>query len=195
MEEMPSLEMVRDDAAWEAFVERVRGFHGYAAPGVLLGGLMVEAVKARMPEGVLYDAVAESASCLPDAVQMLTPCTIGNGWLRVLNLGRYAVVLYDKKNGAGWRVHVDTERLQKWNHLRDWFMGLVDKQNQPEGALREQIRHGGLDACKMSRIQIKPQFLGKKHKGKIAACPECGELYPARDGSTCLGCRGESPVE
>jgi hypothetical protein len=37
----------------------------------------------------------------PDAVQILTPCTVGNGWMRILNLGRYAVTLNDKFTGEG----------------------------------------------------------------------------------------------
>lgn len=44
-------------------MERVRAFHGYPAPGVVIGCMMVEAAK----------------SALPDAMQMPTRCTIGNG--------------------------------------------------------------------------------------------------------------------
>lgn len=77
----------------EEFMEEARAFHGYPAPGLIIGGYMVELAKRHMPEGVLYDAVSETAHCLPDAVQLLTPCTFGNGWLRVLPFGIYAVTL------------------------------------------------------------------------------------------------------
>ena len=83
----------------EEFMEEARAFHGYPAPGLIIGGYMVELAKRHMPEGVLYDAVSETAHCLPDAVQLLTPCTFGNGWLRVLPFGIYAVTLYDKATG------------------------------------------------------------------------------------------------
>ena len=56
----------------EAFVEQARAFHGYPAPGLIIGGYMVELAKRHMPEGVLYDAISETAHCLPDAVQLLT---------------------------------------------------------------------------------------------------------------------------
>lgn len=55
----------------EEFMEEARAFHGYPAPGLIIGGYMVELAKRHMPEGVLYDAVSETAHCLPDAVQRL----------------------------------------------------------------------------------------------------------------------------
>jgi formylmethanofuran dehydrogenase subunit E len=59
----------------------VTHFHGYPAPGVLIGRYMVQEAKSHIKELVLYDAICETSRCLPDAVQMLTPCTVGNGWL------------------------------------------------------------------------------------------------------------------
>ncbi len=81
---------------FDEFLELAREFHGYPAPGLIIGGYMVQKAKGYIPEGTLYNAVVETAWCLPDAVQMLTPCTIGNGWLRIFHLGLYAVGLYDK---------------------------------------------------------------------------------------------------
>lgn len=94
----------------EEFMEEARAFHGYPAPGLIIGGYMVELAKRHMPDGVLYDAVSETAHCLPDAVQLLTPCTFGNGWLRVLPFGIYAVTLYDKATGEGVRVGMLDQR-------------------------------------------------------------------------------------
>jgi len=50
-----------------------------------------------------FDAVCETQACLPDTLQMLTPCTIGNGWLKIFDFGRYALALYDKYAGQGIR--------------------------------------------------------------------------------------------
>ena len=117
-------------ARFEAFVKATSQFHGYPAPGVLLGCYMVEAAKDRIPEGVLYDAVCETVWCLPDAVQMLTPCTVGNGWLRVLNLGHYALSLYDKYTGRGVRVYLDARRLTQWEDVADWLLKRKPKSEQ-----------------------------------------------------------------
>ena len=42
----------------EEFMEEARAFHGYPAPGLIIGGYMVELAKRHMPDGVLYDAVS-----------------------------------------------------------------------------------------------------------------------------------------
>lgn len=75
------------------FRQLAENFHGYAAPGLLVGGYMVEKARKELPKGTLFEAVVESAKCLPDAVQLLTPCSIGNQRLKILNLGRYALSL------------------------------------------------------------------------------------------------------
>lgn len=114
----------------EEFMEEARAFHGYPAPGLIIGGYMVELAKRHMPEGVLYDAVSETAHCLPDAVQLLTPCTFGNGWLRVLPFGIYAVTLYDKATGEGVRVELDNDKLEPYDAIRSWFLKERPKKEQ-----------------------------------------------------------------
>ena len=37
----------------EEFMAKVLAFHGHAAPGVMLGGFLVEAARAGLPEGCL----------------------------------------------------------------------------------------------------------------------------------------------
>ena len=64
---------------FEEYVEKVRVFHGYPAPGVVLGGIMVDMARRNMHEDGLFDAISETDKCLPDSIQLLTPCTIGNG--------------------------------------------------------------------------------------------------------------------
>ena len=108
----------------------VQAFHGYPAPGVLIGGYMVAAAQQRLPAGTLYDAVCETRSCLPDAIQLLTPCSVGNGWLRVLHFGRYALSLYDKYTGEGWRIFMDPEKLEAWPEIKTWFFKLKPKKEQ-----------------------------------------------------------------
>ena len=71
----------------DVFVAVVKDFHGHVAPGVIIGGYMVEMARRTLPEGILYDAVSETVQCLPDAIQLLTPCTVGNGWLKVYHFG------------------------------------------------------------------------------------------------------------
>ncbi|HMB30488.1 MAG TPA: formylmethanofuran dehydrogenase subunit E family protein, partial [Desulfohalobiaceae bacterium] len=58
---------------FEDFQEMAKKFHGYPAPGLMVGGYMVETVKSKILTGTLFEAVVETRKCLPDAVQLLTP--------------------------------------------------------------------------------------------------------------------------
>lgn len=177
----------------DEFIQAAGRFHGYAAPGLILGGFMVHEARGHIPEGVLFDAISETAWCLPDAVQMLTPCTVGNGWLRIFNLGLYAVSLFDKFTGKGVRVAVETDLLEPYPVIREWLFKLRPKKEQDSDRLREEIRMAGATICSVKDIALRPEFMGGRGKGAIAACPSCGQAYPARDGSVCRSCKGESP--
>ena len=154
---------------------------------------MVDYALSEMETGVLFEAICETAPCLPDAIQLLTPCTIGNGWLKVIDLGRFALSLYDKYQGEGVRVFVDAEKLKGWEEISNWLYKLKAKREQDKDRLLAQIREAGRSILSKSRIRINPQHLGKTSKGAISDCPQCGEPYPKRDGAVCLACQGESP--
>jgi formylmethanofuran dehydrogenase subunit E len=180
---------------YRKFLDEVRAFHGYPAPGVILGAFMVEEAKRHIPEGTLFEALAETAWCLPDAVQMLTPCTIGNGWLKVRNFGRYAVSLFDKHTGEGTRVWLDPARLGKYPELRVWYLKEKPKKEQDTERLLEEIRLAGTSVCGVAPVKVRAEQMEKRSKGAIAVCPLCGEAYPAVHGKVCRPCRGESPYE
>jgi formylmethanofuran dehydrogenase subunit E len=175
---------------WEEYVEKVRAFHGFAAPGVLIGGFMVDAAYRHLPEKGLFDAICETPKCLPDAIQLLTPCTAGNGWLTVINLSRYAVALYDKQTGEGVRVFLDPPRVEMWSEIKGWFFRLKPKKEQNDQLLLEQIREAGAGICGIQHVKVAGRILQKQHGVGIAVCPRCKESYSVADGALCLGCQG-----
>ncbi|WP_319542281.1 FmdE family protein [uncultured Pseudodesulfovibrio sp.] len=183
----------RQAFTFEGFVELATWFHNYPAPGLLLGGYMVEEAKRHIPEGVLFDAISETSWCLPDAVQLLTPCTIGNGWLRVRNTGVYAVSLFDKFTGEGVRVRLDPTRLSQFPHTLCWLMKTKPKQEQNSTELRREIRDHGLEMVSVETVLIKPEVVAKRSKGSIVLCPICGDAYPEYHGPICRSCSGDSP--
>ena len=192
--ETPRIERV-GRYTWEEFLDRVRSFHSYAAPGVLIGGVMVDMAMEQIPKGVLFNVICETYSCLPDSVQLLTPCTVGNGWLRVVNLGRYAVSLYDKYEGDGVRVYLDPKKLEGWDEIRAWYLKLKTKREQDGERLQEQIWRAGRDICTLHPVQVKPGDMARHSKGAIGICSACGEAYPVGDGAVCLGCQGGAPYQ
>ncbi|GAB7079903.1 FmdE family protein [Megalodesulfovibrio paquesii] len=177
---------------FQEFKEKAAAFHGYPAPGLLIGGYMVAWNKSLLPEGTIFDALVESPKCLPDAVQLLTLCSVGNGWMQVLNLGRYAVSLYDKYTGEGWRVYLDADKLAAWPNIHSWLFKTKPKREQDSDALFGEIEAAGHTICSAQRICIPERLRGHKHMGPVGVCPVCREPYPMHDGAVCRGCQGEA---
>ena len=179
------------DYTFEEFVERVRSFHGFEAPGVLIGGFMVDQAWRHLPGRQAFDALCETSKCLPDAVQLLTPCTLGNEWLKVVNVGRFALTLYDKETGEGVRVFIDPAKLDGWQEINAWFFKLKTKKEQDFKRLLDEIREAGARICSIQNVRVAPRLREKKHHGPCAVCPRCMESYPLTDGAVCLVCQGE----
>jgi len=177
----------------EDYMHMVRSFHGNVAPGLIIGGFMVDLARKDFPQDLLYDAISETRTCLPDAIQLLTPCTIGNGWLRVMDFGRFALSLFDKYQGEGVRVFLDSKKVEDWPEIRDWFFKLKSRKEQDANRLRDQIVEAGPEILTAQRIVVESAFLGKKGKGAVGKCPVCSEAYPIKDGPSCLACQGGSP--
>ena len=148
---------------FKEFRSLAENFHGYAAPGLLVGGYMVELAKRHLPEGTLFEAVVESGKCLPDAVQLLTLCSIGNNWMKIHNLGRYAVSLFDKHTGEGVRVSLDPVKMAAYPELKGWFFKEKPKKDQDVAVLEAEIEAAGDSICKVEPISVKRRFLGHKH--------------------------------
>ncbi|MFZ5572324.1 MAG: FmdE family protein [Thermodesulfobacteriota bacterium] len=181
--------------SFDSYMERVREFHGHAAPGLVIGGKMVHEALRRLPQGddILLDALCETGNCLPDAVQLLTPCTIGNGWLKITNLFRFALTIYDKSTGEGIRVAVDAQKVRAWDEINSWFFHLKPKKDQDTGRLMEQIRTAGAEVLTVRSVRMSGRYLEKPHLGKRSICPVCREAYPAKNGPVCRACQGNSP--
>jgi formylmethanofuran dehydrogenase subunit E len=174
---------------FEEYCRLASGAHGNLAPGMVVGGLMVDLARSRIPDGILFDAICETAACLPDAVHLLTPCSVGNQWLRVVDLGRFALTLYNKFTGEGVRVFVDPARLDDWPAIREWFLKTKPKKLQDKERLISQIREAGRAILGIEPVRIAVTFLTRPPK-TVAVCPLCGEAYRLGDGPVCPACSG-----
>ena len=182
-----------DDYTFEEFKARAAAFHGYPAPGLLLGGYMVAMAKRALPPATLFEAVVETKKCLPDAVQMLTLCSTGNNRMKVVNLGKYALSLVDKHSGEGFRAHVAIGKLDAFPEIKAWLLKRKAKQDQDTSRLFREIESAGDSICSVAAVRIRASFLGHAPMGSVGICPQCGEAYPSEDGPLCRGCRGEAP--
>jgi len=180
---------------YEEFMELAKEFHGYPAAGLLLAGYMVEKAKGLIDKDVQFQAISETQFCLPDAIQMLTPCTVGNGGLAILDLGLYALSIYDKENGKGVRVAMDPGKVDPYPELKAWYLKLKPKSKLDENLLFEDIKRAGDAVTSVKEITVMPGFLEKPSKGEIAICPKCKEGYPLKNGDVCRLCGGNSPYQ
>jgi len=176
---------------FQEFLDRATEFHGYPAPGLVIGAFMVELAKGHLPEGTLFEALVETPKCLPDAVQLLTLCSAGNGRMKVVNWGLYALSLYDKYTGDGVRVFLDPARLDRWPEIKTWCFKLKPKREQQTDLLLDEIRRAGSTIFGVKPIKVSRKLLDRRDRGSIAICPVCREAYPSRDGSICRKCQGE----
>jgi formylmethanofuran dehydrogenase subunit E len=176
---------------FEEYIEMVQDFHGFFAPGVIIGGFMVDLAYRQLPADGLFDAISETPKCLPDAIQLLTPCTIGNGWLTIINVGRFALTLYDKTTGQGIRVFIDAEKLELWPPIKNWYFKLVSKKQRDAEALINAIREAGAAILGFRPVTVPQEIIQKRRRGTFAVCSRCKEGYPAADGLICRGCQGE----
>jgi formylmethanofuran dehydrogenase subunit E len=176
--------------SYEEFTNAIERFHGWKAPGVVIGGLMVDLAQEHIGAGVEADAIVETIHCLPDAVQIFTPCTFGNGWMKVIDWDKFALTLYDKRKFEGVRVWLDLEKTRRFPDVYNWYMRLVSKAELPLDILLKSIEEAGRGMLSSAPVQV-IQYQGKLKKGRIEICSRCGEAYPIGQGDACLACQGK----
>ena len=174
-----------------AFLTEIEQFHGWQAPGILIGGFMVDWALELLGPGVEADAIVETCHCLPDAVQLFTPCTIGNGWMKILDWDKFALSLYDRRTFSGVRIWLDLDKAQSFPNIYRWYMRLAPKQELPLEILVADILGAGRAILAAAPIRA-TRFTDRKKKGTTGICPACGEAFPLIQGDRCLACQGHS---
>jgi formylmethanofuran dehydrogenase subunit E len=168
----------------------IERFHGWKAPGLVLGLFMVDWARELIGEGVEADAIVETRHCLPDAIQLFTPCTVGNGWLKILDWDKFALSLYDRHKRYGYRVWLDLVKTRPFKHLYNWYMRLVSKKDLPLDVLNATILEAGRAVLSAEKVCM-TRYYRRIKKDATAVCDRCGEAYAADQGPVCAACQGE----
>lgn len=174
------------------FIIRMEEFHGYQSPGILLGGLMLDAALKDLETTPYLNVVTETVVCLPDAVQLLTPCTIGNGFLQIFDWGKFALTPYDRTTRFGMRASINYDRLSSYGLIFNWFdRSSPAKEKPPFDVLAREILHAASKLILLRPVRLH-RALKESQKVLTGQCSTCGESYPLRQGSTCLSCQGNA---
>lgn len=190
---------------FRAKTEAVYRFHTKQAPGIPIAIAMIDLAREKLgPVKEKLNAVAETQACLSDAIQIVTGCTIGNRYLRVLpTVGRYALTLFDRADGRGIRVAVDLEKLdpQVTPELCKFFHRARSAEVNKGGPAREasgqiiiaECEKVGYSIFKWERVQMLKY--GKPPMLPAVVCPDCSESFLQRDAghSRCDVCSGIQP--
>jgi formylmethanofuran dehydrogenase subunit E len=158
---------------------------------------MVDLAMKNLPEGEFFDVICETSQCLADAVQLLTPCTVGNGWLKEAFTSRFAIIFYNKYTGDGTRVFIDAGKLDKWKEIKVWYLKEKDKKEQDTKKIVEQLLEAGSEYMSVMHVKVNEKYLakGKKISQPVAVCPSCKEVYFKKLGDKCPACSGNAPYE
>lgn len=175
----------------EEILRDIKSFHGYVAPGLLIGAFMVDSAYSYIGRNVEADAIVETRHCLPDAIQIFTPCTIGNGWLKILDLGKFAITLHDRHTHDGVRVWFDLGKAEAHSNIYNWFLKKASKKDLPVDVLVNSIFEAGADILSAQGVKVtRHASRGQKEETKL--CRNCKETYSASQGEICLACQGDS---
>lgn len=175
-------------------------FHTFAAPGLLIGVFMVDYAMEllEVSEGEKVYAVCETKKCVPDALQVIAHCTVGNNRLRVLPIGKFAITMNRPAETPyvdGIRVFLDGEKLGRYPTLALWYTKdpLFDPRTRGT-ALIDEVIASGRDILSHEQVRVK---VPRKAPWMSAVCSICGEMVPDNllvDGA-CVDCRSRSYYE
>ena len=176
----------------EDFLIRMEEFHGYRSSGLLIGGMMVDVALRQLGTTPYLNIVTETVVCLPDAVQLLTPCTIGNGFLQVLDWGKFALTSYDRLSLSGVRVWMNPDTLVDYPLTQRWFeRSKRTTERLHFEDLASEILAGGEDLLAHQPVRLH-RALKDTDRVPTAKCPVCGEFYALRLGPACPNCSGKA---
>jgi formylmethanofuran dehydrogenase subunit E len=142
------------------------------------------------PNDKLY-AVAETAKCAPDAVQVITHATIGNHRLRIIESGRFSVTLNkpsSEKEAEGIRVFVDAAKINAYPMLNQWFTNdSAYKHRANDNVVYDEILRGGRGILSWEPVRV---LVPQKKRWESVMCPICGETVPDNllKNGICLTC-------
>ncbi len=176
---MPRIKKVNED-----ILKKLEAFHGALVPGLIIGAYMVELAYDMLGDADLVDAAVESKKCIADSVQIMTGCTLGNGWLTVYDWGIFAITLFDKRGKDGVRVHLDTKKMPKESLTYKWFFRKVGKGSHDEVNKELLVFKKSILTYEFVKVNIK-----KEKSAKIMTCVKCAYPFPYDGSAECKSCR------
>jgi formylmethanofuran dehydrogenase subunit E len=180
MDSMKSEMESQGNSDWEqmkSFDEylQMAGRDGHPRAGIILGIRMTLLGLSELgidDPGKAHDdlvVVVETDRCLPDAVELVTGCRLGNRRLKLRDMGKMAATWADLKANRAVRVAAREDANRRATEMYP----ALDKQDALEKIYR-QLPDDDLFTRKSVRLELAPEdFPG--YQSQRVLCAECGE--------------------
>lgn len=189
-----------NETEFKSLVDKVYALHVKIAPAIPIAVAMVNLARKKLGDVKLkVVAISETRACLPDAIQVMTGCTIGNGYLKIYDdIGRYALTLFDRADGRGIRVYVDLKKIVKetmpetykfYRRLRDPRVNDDMKIRRASNKLViDEFYAAGTEAI-LSWEHVTVKETAKPPINKVFICEKCEEsFHSSSEKKTCSVC-------
>ncbi|AAB91055.1 MULTISPECIES: FmdE family protein [Archaeoglobus] len=176
--------------------------HSHLSPGVALGIKMAQIAYEKLGvnfRGKGLVGIAETAMCLPDALQVVAGTTPGNRNLIVKDYGKLALAIVRFDTREGYRVTIKKEAAKKSELIKKFLYRLGKLNKEEEKRLAEEFLNLEPEYFEVREIRLTIPVGGTKEP--IVECEKCGELQPSDyvaevDGRmVCFMCAGKGYFE
>jgi formylmethanofuran dehydrogenase subunit E len=169
-------------------IEKVIPFHGFLTSGALIGIQMLNIAKRVLDvkDGERIYVTSETQSCMPDPFQILAGATIGNGGLKIKNLGKMAVTVNKQapegvQGIKGVRIILDPEKTKDYPKLHAWFL---NTEKLPHEEVVPILLDAGEKVYSWNLVDLEVPVRKKK---RIQSCKNCGEMFIQHDNELLCG--------
>jgi len=211
-----ALESMIHSGDLEGLLGQAEILHGHRCPmlamGVKAGQYAMNYLRMENTGMEEVVAIVETNSCFADGIQVVTGCTFGNSALIYRDLGKVAVTVARRRDGAAVRLAVRPdfrERLfARYPAVGPLFQKvMVERQGDAEDRHRFQHLWQAVSRRELIEVPLAEQMLVQTLSLKVpsaarllptAVCSRCGEgvmesRVRRQDGQTlCLACAGEA---
>lgn len=190
----------------ESALKKIDYFRRAVEPGIAYGIKMVFGVKKYLKikdfKRVNLLVIAETSQCLPDVIQLLCGCTIGNKRLVIKDVGKMAATFIDRDANRAVRVTIsstfqkrDVKQSIKLMQLKE-NLNFAEIENLRLQDSREILKIPNNELLRIQNVEIKEPLSEIFMPSGIILCEKCGERIrenkiKIKDGKKlCLVCVG-----
>ena len=171
-------------------IQKVIPFHGFLTSGALIGIQMLNVAKRELDikEGERIFVTCETQNCMPDPFQILAGATIGNGGLKIKDLGKMAVIVNKQASEGvyrikGIRIILDPEKTKAYLKLHAWFLNTEKLRHEEVVPI---LLAAGEKVYSWEFVDVEVPVRKKK---RIKCCGSCEEMFIQHDNELlCGGC-------